>query len=630
MRPAAGAARDGTRARALVLAAVLVISALGGCARHPLPRRQTDRYLAAWARGDTAAMVSMIDGAPADVAQTITRYRRDLRIDAMTVRPTRLQRRAGKVVADYVADLDLSGLGRWQYRGALSFVRRDRRWRVRWSPAVLHPALRAGEHLARTRGWSPRGAIVAIDGAPLASTGDIVAVGLEPDRIHDLNQVHDVVARVLGVPAATVDRALNARGVRPNHFVPIASLSPERLAPLRPQLEPVPGVLFRRSRGRVGPSTGGVDALARHVVGAVGEVTAERLHELGTPYQVGDIVGQSGIEQAFERPLAGTPSGDVHVVDATGHTGAVLHRFAGSAAQNVTTTLDGHVQTAAEHALAGVARPAALVAIDAATGEVRAVVSRPADQTFDRALAGRYPPGSTAKIVTTAALLGSGTTPTTPVQCAPDATVGGKHFKNFEGEAEGAIPFRRAFAISCNTAFVTQAAKLPARALVTAAATFGFDHAYRLPVASAGGRWPAPADDTEKVAEAIGQARVVASPLQMATVAAAIADGSWRPPRLTTDAPAGTAIALDPAVVTTLRDLMGEVVRTGTGTAAAVRGHDVAGKTGTAEFGTATPPSTHAWFVGYSGGIAFAVLVEGGGVGGRVAAPLAAKFVAGL
>jgi len=73
---------------------------------------------------------------------------------------------------------------------------------------------------------------------------------------------------------------------------------------------------------------------------------------------------------------------------------------------------------------------------------------------------------------------------------------------------------------------------------------------------------------------------------------------------------------------------MRQVVLDGTGTAAAVAGQTIAGKTGTAEYGTDTPPRTHAWFVGYRGDLAFAVIVEGGGVGGRVAAPIAHTFLA--
>jgi cell division protein FtsI/penicillin-binding protein 2 len=84
---------------------------------------------------------------------------------------------------------------------------------------------------------------------------------------------------------------------------------------------------------------------------------------------------------------------------------------------------------------------------------------------------------------------------------------------------------------------------------------------------------------------------------------------------------------LDPQIVATLRMLMAEVVSSGTGTAAAVPGQQIYGKTGTAEFGSGNPPPTHAWFIGFRGDLAFAVLIEGGGVGGVVAAPLAARFL---
>jgi cell division protein FtsI/penicillin-binding protein 2 len=294
----------------------------------------------------------------------------------------------------------------------------------------------------------------------------------------------------------------------------------------------------------------------------------------------------------------------------------------------VRTTLDPRIQAAAEQALAGVTQPAALVAIDAATGDVRAVVSRPLTEPLDRALAGQYPPGSTFKVITSAALIAAGTKPETPVACPPQATVGGQTFHNFEGEALGASTFRTAFAQSCNTAFVALSANLSDAALSAAATTFGFGASYDLGLPTAGGRFPTPADAAERASEAIGQGRVVASPLQMATVAAAVTSGGWRPPRLLTDNPQGPVTALDPAVDATLKDLTAEVVKSGTGTAAAVPGQLVAGKTGTAEIGGADPNATHAWFIGYRGSLAFAVLVEGGGVGGRVAAPLAAKFLA--
>jgi cell division protein FtsI/penicillin-binding protein 2 len=362
-------------------------------------------------------------------------------------------------------------------------------------------------------------------------------------------------------------------------------------------------------------------------------VTAERLAQLGPPYRAGDNVGLSGIEAVYEARLAGRPAQDVDIIGRDGATVRSVAHQVGSDPQPVQLTLDAKTQQAAEAALAGVAQPAALVAIDSATGALRAVVSDPPDQAFDRALDGRYPPGSTFKIVTAAALLATGSTAATPAPCPPQLTVGGLRFKNFEGEAPGSIPLHTAFAISCNTAFVGLAAHLPGGALSTAATSFGFGAPVRLPVSAVGGTFPAPADQAEAAAAAIGQAKVTASPMEMAAVAATVASGQWRPPALVLQpapAPAqGPSVPpLDPAVAAGLRSFMAEVVTAGTGTAAAVPGQPVSGKTGTAEFGSGNPPQTHAWFVGFRGGLSFAVLVEGGGVGGRVAAPLAAKFLA--
>ena len=97
------------------------------------------------------------------------------------------------------------------------------------------------------------------------------------------------------------------------------------------------------------------------------------------------------------------------------------------------------------------------------TGDVLAVANRPTDAAYDRAIDGRYAPGSTFKVVTTAALLRAGLKTTDTVDCPKTITVEGKVFKNFEGGAAGAVPFARDFAQSCNTAFVSLAKRLAAR-----------------------------------------------------------------------------------------------------------------------------------------------------------------------
>jgi cell division protein FtsI/penicillin-binding protein 2 len=296
-----------------------------------------------------------------------------------------------------------------------------------------------------------------------------------------------------------------------------------------------------------------------------------------------------------------------------------------------------------------------------------AVVSTPVNG-YNRAMLGRYPPGSTFKVVTAGALLAGGLRPGDPVDCPKEARVGGRRFGNFEDEVLGRISFASAFAHSCNTAFVQQAAKrLDGDELVEAAARFGFglDPSPGIPAVTSS--VPPPSDQAELAAEAFGQGRVTASPLQMALVAATVAEGRWRQPRLVSGEaeaagsgsgesesggsgsgeseaggsdgsrsndsggvePAKSPDPLDAKVAGTLRTLMRQVVTEGTAAPARLPGR-VGGKTGTAEFGSGDPLPTHAWFIGFRGDLAFAVVVEDGGVGGRVAAPAAARFLRGL
>jgi cell division protein FtsI/penicillin-binding protein 2 len=134
----------------------------------------------------------------------------------------------------------------------------------------------------------------------------------------------------------------------------------------------------------------------------------------------------------------------------------------------------------------------------------------------------------------------------------------------------------------------------------------------------------------QRAATMIGQDRIVASPLAMAGVAATVADGRWRAPRLVATDEHQTGSALDQGELSTLRTLMRSVVTSGTGTALASVPGEVAGKSGTAEYGGGDPPPTHAWFIAFRGDVAVAVLVENGRSGGAVAAPIAARFYQAL
>jgi cell division protein FtsI/penicillin-binding protein 2 len=516
----------------------------------------------------------------------------------------------------------LSVFGRWTARGELRLTQHGGRWRVDWSPRSIDTSLQPGSHLVTKVQWPDRAPILGAGGAPLTMAAPVVTVGVQGSRIADAGVLTSALEGA-GVTPAQVSASLGTAAAHPQWFVPVFDVPQAQYQQLRPMLYPVPGTVFQAhaSRHAVTPD------LDAHVVGSVGPITAEELGKLGPPHQATDTVGQTGIEQAYERQLAGRPGGSIQVVDPAGNVTSTLASFNPTPGTPVQTTIDPALQGAGEQALDGVSQPAALVAMRASTGEVVASVSRPRTQA-DIALAGQFPPGSTFKVVTSADLLEHGLTPSSPAGCPPSITVGGQTFHNFEGEAAPSLSLADAFARSCNAAFIGLATNLENPSFTDTAQQFGLGVTPHLGLYAFGGKVPTPGSDAERAATAIGQANVLVSPLAMASVAAAVDAASLHEPRLVAGAADDTKPAqpLDPNVVSGLQAMMAGVVTNGTATAAGLP-DGTHGKTGTAEFGTANPPQTHAWFIAYRGDLAVAVIVTGGGIGGAVAAPVAAKFL---
>jgi cell division protein FtsI/penicillin-binding protein 2 len=255
---------------------------------------------------------------------------------------------------------------------------------------------------------------------------------------------------------------------------------------------------------------------------------------------------------------------------------------------------------------------------------------------FNRALVGEYPPGSTFKVITAAALLESGLQPSDALQCPKYEWVNGYRFAN---QGEFTLPsgstFRDAFAHSCNTAFVRSRDRLDDDSLSETAQAFGIGGEWDTGAATFDGSVPKNSDANDKAAAMIGQARDLASPLVMASVAATVKSGRFVQPRLVPEAvdhPYKAPRNLDPQVVTNLQSMMRSVVTDGSGDALRDLPGEPHAKTGTAEYGSDTPPRTHAWMIGYQqdSDIAWAVLLEDGGSGGSDAGPIAAAFLKGL
>ncbi len=387
--------------------------------------------------------------------------------------------------------------------------------------------------------------------------------------------------------------------------------------------------------------------LATAVLGSVGPIPASRRGELeaeGVPPTA--IVGVSGLERALDDRLRGTPGGELLAG------GRVLASVPPRQARAVRSTISPAVQRAAVTALGG--QLGGIVAMQPSNGQILAVAGIGLDSL--------QPPGSTFKMVTVTGVLGAHlASPHTVFPYATYATLDGVKLNNANGEECGGT-LELAFAVSCNSVFAPLGVKLGAPALVATAERFGFNQPPGIAGAVESTLPPASQiqGELDVGSTAIGQGQVDASALQMATVAATIAEAGHRPtPTFDPDAPPAAAPAeISPAVARTVRHLMIGVVRFGTGTSAAIPGVTVAGKTGTAELKTACTSSaasssesgsgesggcqaaneasnTDAWFAAFAPAlhphIVVAVLLVKDGAGGATAAPVAREVLeAGL
>ncbi|HKE81149.1 MAG TPA: penicillin-binding transpeptidase domain-containing protein, partial [Solirubrobacteraceae bacterium] len=491
--------------------------------------------------------------------------------------------------------------------------RQDGDWRIAWRPTAIHPRLtNADRRLGTVRAAPPRAPIQGRDGTPLVTERSVVRVGIDRASVRDIDATATALASVLDLNAT--DLASAAKRAGPKQFVEALTLRAADYQPLAARLAAIQGVQSIHSTAQLAPSR----SFARALLGAVAPATAEQISKSNGKIGVGDEVGQWGLEARYQDRLAGTPSRRI-VIREGGEPIATLLEHPGKNGQSLRTTLDRDVQQAAETALGDAKGNAALVAVQPSSGDILAVANRPTDATYNRAIDGRYPPGSTFKVVSTTALLRDGLKTTDTVACPKTITVGGKLFRNFEGEAAGNVPFAVDFAQSCNTAFVSLANRVSPDAMTRAARDFGLGRTKASQV-------PPGRDAVARAAMMIGQDRILASPLAMAGVAATVADGRWREPRLLSSDPHEAGSPLGSGENATLRSLMRQVVTSGTGSALAGVPGEVAGKTGTAEYGGGDPPPTHAWFIAFRGDLAIAVLVEKGRSGAEVAAPIAARF----
>jgi cell division protein FtsI/penicillin-binding protein 2 len=605
----------------LALVAVFLLSRGGD---DPLAdaRAAAAGYAGAWSAGDDAR-AGALTSTPAVATAALQASRRGLDSAHVTATVTGVTVKDKTAAGRLHVVWQVPAIGRYAYTAPVSLAPDAQgHWLVRFTPQTVHPRLTATTRLGTARVSPARAPIRDSDGVALVRDRAVVRVGLQRDQVTDVAASATALAAALDIDAGPLEKAVQGAG--PKQFVEAQTLRPADYARVKAKLTGIPGLLTVPATAPLAPTR----AFARALLGGVGPATAEQVKASKGAVAAGAQIGQWGLEQAFQSQLAGTATSRILIRDVK--TGAPVHtlrRLPGAHPRPLRTTLSSHAQEAAERALGSMRAKAAMVVVQPSTGDILAVANRPVDSTFDRALAGSYPPGSTFKVITTAALLRQGLKPTEPVACPQTIVVDGRTFKNFAGEGGGSAPtFADDFANSCNTAFISLAPRLPADALGTVAADYGLGQPLDLALGVARSHVPAGTDAVSRAATMIGQDKIVASPLAMAGVAAAVAAGRWHAPRLVSSDPSKAGPRLPASELKTIRGLMRSVVVKGTGTALASIPGEPAGKTGTAEYGGGDPPPTHAWFIAYRGDLALAVLVERGRSGGSVAAPLAAAF----
>ena len=608
-----------------VLAITLIVAPLSACSSSPRPQPTASAYLADWGRQDWTAMRALTDRPPADFTSVNQAAFSTLSVRQASITAGTMATNGTAASEPITERLTLTGLGAITFSSTLHLVQQQGKWLVQWSPATITPQLRPGDQLSLRVTWPARAPILGAGGTPLTTQGPVVTIGVEGARVKSAASLASALVTA-GATAQQASSAITAAKARPTFFEPVFTVSRSRYNQLAPAIYPIPGTVFQSSTALTAATPG----LTSGVVGTVGPVTAQELGQLGTPYSAQSVVGQTGLEQADERRLAGTPGATVAVVTKNGAQVATVTTLPAHPGTAVSTTIKESVQRAAEAALAGEKKSAALVALDASTGDVLAAVSVNAGG-FDQAIDGGFPPGSTFKVITSTALINRGFGPQSAASCPSTATVDGEVFHNAESEAPVSTMLQ-AFTESCNTAFINLAAgHLTASAFPSTAAMFGLGKSLPIGLTAFGGSVPSPTDAADLAATAIGQGRVLVSPLGMAMVAAAADTGTVRTPRLVVGSPAAAGTGqLSAAVVRDLHEMMASVVARGTAAGQGLPAGTYA-KTGTAEYGTSKPLKIDAWLMGFKGNVAFAALVvDSGGNGGPTCGPIVARFLDGL
>jgi cell division protein FtsI/penicillin-binding protein 2 len=489
-------------------------------------------------------------------------------------------------------------------------------WGIDADVATLHPDLRAGHTVVVMRQEVNRAPILAHDGEALTSHGAAWNIGIAPGQVFNEERLLQTWEAALPRSLGDLQALLERDDLNPTWFYPVVTVSQEVYEEAWRRLRAVPGVIARDASD-ASPTD---SDFATHVLGRVGRPTAEQAAQLGVPGTA--IVGLRGLEREFETQLVGSEVARLVIVRPNGAEVTELARVQDDPSSPLHTTLDRTVQQALENALVGVSSPTGVVVVHTESAAIRAAASRPLTG-YHRAFEGNYPPGDAFLPVIAEVLLAAGVSLDDEVACPAEAAVIGARLAA-PGDL-GDTTVEAALAAGCDTSLGTLASRLDVAAFMAGAERFGFGQDPVLPLLAATPSLPEPVDPTELVRAAVGQARVQASVLHVASTVAAAVTGTWHAPYLLADDAEGRPTGdLSAGTTDGLRRLLGLGAEPD-GSAPMFGPLGAAGVAGTAPVTGAS--AIHAWAIGVVDDLAFAVLVEDTGGDVAPATRIAERFL---
>lgn len=593
-------------------------------------------FLFAWGQGDYAAAAALTTGNHRAVAASLNAAYDQLGAQDLVLSMGAVTVGGDTAHAYFHASIDLGRGGRpWDYRGSFMLRRSGSQWLVVWSPSVIVPGLGPHERLAVLTKMPPRALLLDSSGGSLIESSASYEVGVYPDRVPDVTLTARRLAHATGLAPSGADEMRDQiLAAPPNSFLPLIHLTPRKYRLLHRRLRRVPHLSHQRVTSRLFVSE------VPEVTGKIGTETARVLVQDGDSYLPGTTVGLSGLQQAFQAGLVGTPTTTVIVQNAAGKQVKVLAQWTGEQGKPVKTTINSGIERAARRAVGSIGVPAAIVAIRPGTGEILAVASGKGNGTLPAIspLGGQYRPGQAFTIVSTAALLAAkpGFDAQSPIPCYPTNHVNGQTFANVPAEPKlgRQPPFIVDFAHACSTAFAALSLNMVPDDLVTAAKAFGVGAGWQLPLSAFTGSMRRPSSPSSRAlpSDVTGYGSVRVSPLDMALAAGVVASGSWHQPSLVvgeSEPKVAAAPKLKQTVLGQLRDFMAATVASGAAKAARLHGSPLYGQVGTAPL-VGHRKVRAIWFVGYRGNVAFAVLVFSHSTAFSPAVSLAHQFAAAL